>query len=622
MTITSILNYDTPASFTYDTDKIDLSSGKAKLKLEANPLNFTETFTTDTGFTYDNTKVEFVAGVMRQKLNPSDANAVSAINFDTKDLTWGGGVLTGTLGGDAAVSSNKVTFSGTATVNQIKWASSGNAPGYNTGEIKFKLTPGYSGSPSPVQLIYGIDNGATDVNRLIFWHAPDGDMHLRVYDNAGSQIVEIDTPWSPTASTEYEIAINWDCTNGLYRVYVDGTLFLSDLTGVNTGTRNSTGLTSVRFGTNNLESSASADFAIADYVSYDAVKTTANYTPGYSIPYAYQSSNADLPQDTYSGLGDIQSYDSATCTVVGNPRFTVSVNSGTHQYWTGSAWANSDGTYAQANDIGTINTNLPTLTVAGTTIDRRVHFTDTYTQDSVDDYVFNYTAEDLYYVDNPTIIWANCISMNSLSEFFETAVKTGSDEVKYTVTYTNLTGFPVTEERYWSGAAWVASDGTYAQASTAADIHANLTTLTTLISGGVNLCIKAFLHSDSGSSTPELESLYFTYVLAALPDPAVHFTTVYGFIDDIAGEAVSAATVLIENPNAWYYEDVYIAKTLKRVRPDSDNRNRWEIPLVETVTHSQTYNITITYRKGDEEITVNYTSISIPKQDSYLFTGT
>lgn len=54
--------FTNPANYTYDSNKIDISGGKAKLALQQDDIDFTEDFVDDTDFTYDSNKSEFSGG--------------------------------------------------------------------------------------------------------------------------------------------------------------------------------------------------------------------------------------------------------------------------------------------------------------------------------------------------------------------------------------------------------------------------------------------------------------------------------------------------------------------------------------------------------------------------------
>lgn len=104
-----------------------------------------------------------------------------------------------------------------------------------------------------------------------------------------------------------------------------------------------------------------------------------------------------------------------------------------------------------------------------------------------------------YSTDNPSIEtdfgW---IFSDSINSFVETVTKPANTEIKYQISHDDGVTY-----KYWAGAIWSVSDGTYAQASTASDINTNIETLA---SSGV-LKVKAFLNTSDLASTPELDNI-------------------------------------------------------------------------------------------------------------------
>lgn len=93
-----------------------------------------------------------------------------------------------------------------------------------------------------------------------------------------------------------------------------------------------------------------------------------------------------------------------------------------------------------------------------------------------------------------------------LDDFTETATKPANTEIQYIISIDDGASY-----LYWNGAAWVVSNGTYAQSNTAATVDANIATLGT---SGV-LRYKAFLHTADTAVTPELENVHTQYTVAA-----------------------------------------------------------------------------------------------------------
>lgn len=97
--------------------------------------------------------------------------------------------------------------------------------------------------------------------------------------------------------------------------------------------------------------------------------------------------------------------------------------------------------------------------------------------------------------------------------------------------------------KWWNGSAWVASDGTFSQTNTSADIATNIPTL---LDGVTNqlVCFYALFETTASPTTASLDALTFTYTFGGVvAKPAT--CTVYGYYRDIEGEGVGDATVSI-----------------------------------------------------------------------------
>ena len=137
---------------------------------------------------------------------------------------------------------------------------------------------------------------------------------------------------------------------------------------------------------------------------------------------------------------------------------------------------------------------------------------------SVDNTILNMFTL-MHPIDNPTNEFNSGFEHEGLIEFTETATKVGSDEIKY-ILKKDANWF------YHDGANWVVSNETFAQSNTAVEITANKATFTTT---AVQTFIRAFLHSDDGSTTPELENVLVCFNFAgSVPDTIDRIAVVAG----------------------------------------------------------------------------------------------
>jgi len=104
-----------------------------------------------------------------------------------------------------------------------------------------------------------------------------------------------------------------------------------------------------------------------------------------------------------------------------------------------------------------------------------------------------------YPTDDPTILLITGKTFSAAAFLFSiTETKPSGSNITYILSKDNGSTW-----YYWSGTAWVTSNGTYSQSSNSADIIANLATLP-FISGTFKW--KVFLHS-TGTTTPILEKV-------------------------------------------------------------------------------------------------------------------
>jgi len=320
---------------------------------------FTEDFASDAGFVYDSDDTEFSGGQVQQVDNAPADSTCWATYTSSIDLSCGGGTTTGTAAGGAAIVGNRLDLTG-ATVKYVDYDADSNADSQQTGAIKLKFTPNYSGSPVSNYALFSITETSGSSNNLMqLLHITSGVLLLQVRDQAAGVIMTYSSPaWSPTASQTYEFELNYDLTAGATRIFIDGNLHGVVQTG--TGTRSSSiGL--LRVGNNNV-GTYNSDFYIEDFVVFSAVQHTANYTPGYTLTEGrYLGDTIELPQFAYSGDGSVQTWDGFTVSESGDPRYILN-----SQYWSGSAWVTSDGTFAQANTAADVATNIASLAAADT----------------------------------------------------------------------------------------------------------------------------------------------------------------------------------------------------------------------------------------------------------------
>ena len=311
-------------------------------------------FTTSGNYTYDNTLVEVTGGVAKLKdLRPANATFFAGYGTDING-NWGGGTLTGSATGGAAVADGKLDLAH-GDVRYVDYDADLNADSQQVGCVRFVVIPNYSGSPSGDRTFFFACKADGDADNTVFMrHKTTGAIMILVYDQTGATIINYDTPtWSPVAGTSYEIELNWDITTGATRVFVDGTQLGTTQTG--TGTR-SADIAHLRIGSN-LNGSDVSDFKIDYFLVFSAVQHTANYTPGDAPSSTiYSTANPTIYPASTVDADAIEAF-TATVTEAGSDLIKAVIDrGGTDYYWDGAAWSTSAG-YANSNTAAEINTN-------------------------------------------------------------------------------------------------------------------------------------------------------------------------------------------------------------------------------------------------------------------------
>jgi hypothetical protein len=227
--------------------------------------------------------------------------------------------------------------------------------------------------------------------------------------------------------------------------------------------------------------------------------------------------------------------------------FINGVQFGATNVATGTRDANI-GLFRIGSDINGADTS--NFTMEGILIFSTVQHTSNYTPDWSD------IPATIYNITNPTTTYNAIIRMDGLCSITETAVKTGSDEIKYILRKNGVS-------YYHNGSAWTTSNGTYAQSNTITEINTNATTFTTV---PVNVQILDLKHSDDGSTTPTLSNVKITYDFAG-SEPTLTEAIIWGWYFDIAGVALNTKTIKVQ-VTRWLYgtktviDDDYVNATI------------------------------------------------------------
>jgi hypothetical protein len=448
-------DFNNSTGFSFDTDRIEFVGGNLQQKAVDTPgQNFTEDFADDTDFTYDSDKAEFAGGLVRQKDQREAVDNFYVPFTSDMDATRYGGNPIGTAQNGAIITAGELDLS--AANAYAIWDAANNCDSAQQGTIEFYFRPNYNSSPLAQSYIFTVFHNGDNRNLINLYHLAGGAIQLQCYNSAG--FLEINTSlgvWNPTAGQRYRISFNYDFTNGATRLFIDGVQQGS--TQIDTFTRDSGDIDNIILGANRA-GTFGIDGLFDDLQCFDSVQHTVNYTPSIPAEYAFLGSSVILPEMEHIGTG-ITSFDSFVVTGAGTPRFILN-----GQYWTGSAWASSDNSYAQASTESDINANISTLTVAGLTLNISVVFTDDQVQSTVNEISVGYTS--FSYLESTVILPdMNYSGVGSVQSFDAFA----SDE--------NREAHYILNNQYYNGSQWVASNGLLTQSNTLTEVQDNIDTL-------------------------------------------------------------------------------------------------------------------------------------------------
>jgi len=264
------ISYPFTTASNYLLSNTAIRSGNGELDLiNKTGLSFTENFDSDAGFTFDSSKASVGANL------ETDESAYASYNDDI-NLSIGLGTLTGTGTGSPVITSGKLDLTG-LTVKYVDYDANLNADSQQTGCVRIKVTPNYSGVPTGDKVFFVITKADGDADNAInlLHKIATGNLDLGIFDSTGAAIINVSLGvFSPTAGVEVEFELNWDITAGATRLFKDGVQFGS--TQSDTGTRDS-GIGLLRIGSD-FTGVSTSDFFVNDLQIYSTVQHTANYT--------------------------------------------------------------------------------------------------------------------------------------------------------------------------------------------------------------------------------------------------------------------------------------------------------------------------------------------------------
>jgi len=327
-------------------------------------VKITYPFTTPGNYIYDSDKVEIVGGVARLKSQVPPDETFYANYKNNINGTRGKGDLTGIPFGGASVLNEKLDLAHNDN-RYVQYDADLNADSQQVGCVNFKVIPNYSGIPTSNEYYFTIFKNTGDVANLIsFIHsAAAGNLFISIYDSSAVVKVSINIPaFSPVSGTPYEFELNYDGDTGTTRLFIDG--IQQGATNTNTFTRDSS-INFLRIGEYYTGTNTS-NFFIDDVVIYDTVQHTANYTPQPVSETVYPTTNPTVEMTTGFDLEALEGF-IETSTKTGSDEIKYDLKKGNDwTYYSAGNWLVTTGeNYSESNTAGAIDAVKDTFTDTG-----------------------------------------------------------------------------------------------------------------------------------------------------------------------------------------------------------------------------------------------------------------
>lgn len=204
-----------------------------------------------------------------------DATYTNMGSLDATYVQQGSATPVGTVG-SPVVTSNQLDL--TANTGQfIEYDGLSSSLAIQTGTIRFKYNPNYTGTPATDAMrLFALGDGS-DTNQILIYHeSGDGFLVFRVFGSNSGQIFELDTPYSPVSGVTDEFEFSWDLDTGANRVFING--IQQGATNTSTGSRSSSNITGIWIGANNGGSFPGSNFLVTDIVVFNTIQHNSNFT--------------------------------------------------------------------------------------------------------------------------------------------------------------------------------------------------------------------------------------------------------------------------------------------------------------------------------------------------------
>ena len=177
------------SNYIVNVDEMNIVDNKMKLTLQQNDIDFTQD-SADVE-TYDSDLAEITGGKFQQK-SKRPSNAVFYASFlNGKNASWGNGILTGTLGGNATVHDGYLD----SLDGYEEFPVDNFSDVINSGCIQARISFNYTGNAPSIQYIF--QTSPNTVARVYLAHNTNL-IQCYITDTSGTIIYNMTFVWTPT----------------------------------------------------------------------------------------------------------------------------------------------------------------------------------------------------------------------------------------------------------------------------------------------------------------------------------------------------------------------------------------------------------------------------------------
>lgn len=315
------------------------------------------------GFTESGSDTDFsgASAALSTLTAPADeifyASFSSSLNAERSD-----GSSTG-VSGSATITGGKLDMTGYVSTEHLKYTSTAGAlVPVQTGCFECRLTPNWTGNPAENQYIFEMARAAGGgPDRIRLFYDTSGNWRLTINNSGGFLTIDetIADTGRFTSGTEVHISLNFDVTNGVTELYIDGAKVGSTI--ATTMTRSGSTVDTLILGSS-IPASGSNDpnFFMRDFRIHDAVQRTAAFTAptyGYLYPVAAGKVAYNTSVEAVGMQGLTETITTPGTTSV---QYTMTIE-GVEYYVPAGVWTVSDGTQAQSSTAAEFNTAAATF---------------------------------------------------------------------------------------------------------------------------------------------------------------------------------------------------------------------------------------------------------------------